>query len=146
MHVQSHKILYFWVLVHIDMPLIQTLRSMGILGSTWRHTFSVWIGGFIRKPNYPWPDDYPLANHTASYESSANHEMSPFPGLLLLSGIFGSFPPRGLKYSLLWPSGLFHREYSKIFPSSPPSSRTQTPGTLLHEQRWTTQVWTVRSN
>ncbi len=45
----------------------------------------------IRKPNYTWSYDYPLANHIASYE---NYAVSPF------SHLFASFAY--LRKSFLW--------------------------------------------
>ncbi len=51
----------------------------------------------------PWSYDYPLANHIAANKSSANREMPLFSRLYPSFGYFRKiFPPRGLKYSLLY--------------------------------------------
>ena len=58
---------------------------------------------FHSEAKLPWSYDYPLANHIATNKSSANREMPLFshlyPSFMYLRNIF---PPRGLKYSLLY--------------------------------------------
>ncbi len=58
---------------------------------------------FHSEAKLPWSYDYPLANHIATYKSSANREMPLFPRLYPTFGYLRKmFPPRGLKYFLFF--------------------------------------------
>ncbi len=56
---------------------------------------------FLSEAKLPWSYDYPLANHIATNESSANREMPLFSRLYPSFGYLRKiFPPSGLEYFL----------------------------------------------
>ena len=67
----------------------------------------------------PWSCDGPLANHIVAYESSANHEESLFCAFLLLSGIFGKFPAKGLKIFPIFPLMMVVRHSPNMLEQNP---------------------------
>ncbi len=61
--------------------------------------FATWIVSFIRKPNYPYSYDFPLANLILPYKVLTNHKASQFKfhAILLLLGIFRTLPAKWFK-------------------------------------------------
>ncbi len=84
---------------------------------------------FHSEAKLPWSYDYPLANHIATNKSSTNRLMPLFSRLYPSFGYLRKiFPPRGLKYSLLY--GKRERNW-RYFGSQRESTCIQRVGILM---------------
>ncbi len=105
-----NKYVFYWPCIYFSQFQYHTLCVV-VLGKLFCTPNREYLAPQIRSMNnrfhieakLPWSYDYPLANHIATNKSSANREVPLFSRLCPSFGCLRKiFPPRGLKYSLLW--------------------------------------------